>query len=107
MSDGDRESSLEFLRGRGLSLEDAENFLESKVTYQTMQVEAHRLREVLEVAERYGVVFGPASVGIMVPRNRLEAFQKALDVVMAKHGGFVIKNREEELLSRLKREVLN
>jgi len=107
MPDHDREESKQLLLERGLSDEAAEKFLDSKVAYQTLQLKAQHLRDVLDEVAKYGFPFGDVVFTIALPQPALEAFRKGLEAVIAKKGGFVYDNPEQALLASLTPETLN
>ena len=107
MPDKDREESKQHLLERGLSSEAAEKFLDSRVAYQTMQLKAQHLREILDEVAKYGFPFGDVVITIALPQSSLEVFRRGLEAILAKKGGFVYDNPEQALLAGLAPETLN
>jgi hypothetical protein len=92
--------ALEFLMERGMSQEEAENFLNSgsQVLYTTLEVPAAKVRETLEAISEIAVVTRPVRVQLMLSANRL---QKMIHTAEATCGTLISDH------SKLRKEALN
>jgi acyl-CoA synthetase (NDP forming) len=70
----ERDKSLEYLLERGLSEEEARNFLGTKVGYATLVLPPDKAQEVLAALTKFAVVSAPVEVRFCFSNNRYEKF---------------------------------
>lgn len=96
------------LTNQGLTEAEAKEWLEGKVVYQSCQVPAQALRDVLNAALLAGGIPAfPVEVTFMVPLKKMAEMRKQLEGALAKHGGFVFTAEEKAALDGSKLAKLN